>query len=251
MKKSVRITVVIVLAAVAGLFMLQEIRLNFQNRATTDGMTIIPASPFLMGRADREGWSPMADPAQFNDELPAHEVYIDTFYMDKRETTNAQFKEFTDFTGYVTEAERDGSSMVIVPAGGATEPVKGTDIGWKETEGADWRHPEGPGSGIEGRMDHPVVHVSWNDAVAYARWAGKRLPTEAEWEKAARAGRDTNWFWGDRLDGSGQYANIYGEHRLDYSYPAEVLDGFDGTAPVGSPLRSTPGIPDTRARPGA
>lgn len=213
--------------------------------ATTENMVLIPAGSFMMGRVDRDGWSPMAAPEMFNDELPAHEVYVDTFYIDKYEITNRQFKEFVDATDYITEAERDGSSEVLVSADKAQTPIQGTDIGWKTVDGASWRHPEGPNSGIESRTEHPVVHVSWSDAEAYAKWAGKRLLTEAEWEKAARGGTNTNWFWGDDLDGSGRYANIYGEHRFDYVYPAEVLDGYNETAPVGSFLPNAYELYDT------
>lgn len=213
--------------------------------ATTGDMALIPAGAFLMGRETREGWSPMAAPEMFNDELPLHEVHVDAFYIDKYEVTNRQFKEFVDATGYVTDAEKEGASEVMVPAEQADTPILGTDIGWKWMEGAAWDTPEGPGSDISGIMGHPVVHVSWNDASAYAKWAGKRLPTEAEWEKAARGGTETNWFWGDDLDGSGKYANIYGEHRKDYVYPAEVLDGYDKTAPVGSLLPNQYGLYDT------
>ncbi len=201
--------------------------------ATTEDMELIPAGTFLMGREDREGWSPMAAPEMFNDELPPHEVYVDAFYIDKYEVTNRQFKEFVDATGYITDAERDGGSDVMVAAELADTPIQGTDIGWKWVALANWRVPEGPGSSIVNIMDHPVVHVSWNDANAYAKWVGKRLPTEAEWEKAARGGAVTNWYWGDALDSAGEYANLYGEHRHDFIYPAEVLDGYDRTAPVG------------------
>jgi len=199
-----------------------------------ENMVLIPAGTFLMGREDREGWSPMGAPELFNDELPAHEVYVDTFYIDKYEVTNRQFKEFVDSTGYTTDAEKDGGSMVMVPADQTDEPIKGTDIGWKWVEEAAWHAPEGPGSNIDNLMDHPVVHVSWNDANAYAEWTGKRLPTEAEWEKAARGGSDTNWFWSDEIDSAGKYANFYGEHRKDYTYPKEAYDGYEKTAPVGS-----------------
>jgi len=197
-------------------------------------MVLIPAGTFLMGRQDRKGWSPMAAPEMFDDELPAHEVYVDAFYIDKYEVTNAQFKEFVDATGYLTDAENTGASDVMVPISQADVPLEGSDIGWKWIRGASWHTPEGPGSSIEGKMNHPVIHVTWDDANAYAKWIGKRLPTEAEWEKAARGGTQTNWFWGDTLDSSGNYANMYGEHRLDHQYPKEVYDGFDKTAPVGS-----------------
>jgi len=214
-------------------------------KVTTENMVLIPAGNFLMGREDREGWSPMAAPEMFGDELPSHEVYVDAFYIDKYEVTNRQFKEFVDATGYVTDAERHGGSDVIVPADGADTPIQGTDIGWKWVNGATWRTPEGPGSSIDELMDYPVVQVSWNDANAYASWVGKRLPTEAEWEKAARGGAITNWFWSDELDGAGEYANFYGEHRKDYAYPKEALDGYYRTAPVGSLQPNSYGLYDT------
>jgi len=214
-------------------------------KANTENMVLIPAGSFVMGREVREGWSPMAAPEMFDDELPPHEVYVDAFYIDRYEVTNRQFKEFVDATGYLTDAEDHGGSMVMVPADQADTPVKGTDIGWKFVEGASWRTPEGPGSSIEELMDHPVVHVSWNDANAYAKWIGKRLPTEAEWEKAARGGTNTNWFWGDSLGEAGKYQNFYAEHRLDYKYPPEVFDGYDRTSPVGSFLPNGYGLYDT------
>lgn len=214
-------------------------------QVSREGMVLISAGSFLMGREDREGWSPMAAPAVFNDELPPHEVYVDAFYIDKYEVTNRQFKEFVNATGYVTDAEDVGGSWVLVPADQAETPILGTDIGWRWVEGAAWYAPEGPGSSVEGLMGHPVVHVSWNDAEAYAGWVGKRLPTEAEWEKAARGGLNTNWFWSDELDGAGRYANFYGEHRKDYSYPSEALDGYYKTAPVGSFLPNGYGLYDT------
>jgi len=214
------------------------------NPPTTENMALIPAGSFMMGREDREGWTPMAAPEAFDDELPPHEVYVDAFYIDQYEVTNRQFKEFVDATGYVTDAEKDGSSEVMVSADIANTPIQGTDIGWKTVEGACWKYPEGPGSTIDAIMDHPVVHVSWNDANAYAAWVGKRLPTEAEWEKAARGGTITNWFWGDYIDSAGQYANLYGEHRLDVIYPPEVLDGYNQTAPVGSLTPNAYGLYD-------
>jgi len=198
-----------------------------------------------MGREDREGWSPMVAPEMFNDELPPHEVRVDAFYIDKYEVTNRQFREFVDATGYITDAERHGVSEVIVPVDQADTPILGTDIGWKSIKGATWRTPEGPGSSIDQLMAYPVVHVSWNDANAYAEWVGKRLPTEAEWERAARGGSGTNWFWSDELDSVGKYANLYGEHRRDYVYSEEALDGYYKTAPVGSLQPNGYGLYDT------
>jgi len=212
-------------------------------KSSTENMVLIPAGTFLMGRENREGWSPMADPQQFDDELPPHEVYVDAFYIDKYEVTNQQFKEFVDATGYVTDAEDGGSSWVMVPADQAETPIG--DIGWKWVEGATWYAPEGPGSNIRDRINHPVVHVTWNDANAYAKWAGKRLPTEAEWERAARGGTRTNWFWSDDLDSAGKYANFGSEHRKDYTYPPEVYDGYSEIAPVGSLEPNSYGLYDT------
>ncbi|MDH5690279.1 MAG: formylglycine-generating enzyme family protein, partial [Candidatus Bathyarchaeota archaeon] len=108
-----------------------------------ENMVLIPAGTFLMGREDREGWSPMGAPELFDDELPAHQVYVDAFYIDKYEVTNRQFKDFVDSTGYTTDAEKDGGSMVMLPADQTDEPVKGTDIGWKWVEEAAWHAPEG------------------------------------------------------------------------------------------------------------
>lgn len=219
--------------------------LSQKKNVSKNNMMLIPAGTFLMGREQREGWSPMAAPEIFNDELPPHEVYVDAFYIDKYEVTNRQFKEFVDAAGYVTDAEKGGDSNVLVPAEQADTPILGTDIGWKVVAGATWRTPEGPNSSIENLMDYPVVHVSWNDANAYAKWVGKRLLTEAEWEKAARGGTETNWFWGDELGSAGKYANLYGEHRKDYNYSPEVYDGFSKTAPVGSLQPNNYGLYDT------
>jgi len=214
-------------------------------KVSTENMALIPAGTFSMGREDREGWSPMANPQIFADELPLHEIYTDAFFIDKYEVTNLKFQKFVDATKYVTTAEKDGGSTIIVPADEADEVIQGTDIGFKWVAGASWRTPEGPGSNIEGLMNHPVVHVSWDDANAYAEWVGKRLPTEAEWEKAARGGTVTNWFWGDQLDSAGKYANFYGEHRWEYKYPEEAIDGHRKTAPVGSLAPNAYGLYDT------
>lgn len=178
---------------------------------STEGMVLIPAGTFLMG-ADNEQARP--------DEYPKHKVSVDGFWMDATEVTNAQFREFVEATGYVTIAERKpdweelkkqlppgtprpaedllvASSLVFTaPA----YPVRLNDVGqwWSWVQGANWRQPEGPGSSIVGKEEYPVVHVSWDDAAAYARWAGKRLPTEAEWEWAARGGLEEKTYpWGD------------------------------------------------------
>jgi len=238
-------------------------------REEIENMALIPAGNFLMGRDEDRGWSAMAAPEMFGDELPLHEVYVEAIYIDKYEVTNRQFKEFVDTTGYVTDAERHGGSETMVSADEALKPenidsatiIQGTDMGWIWGVGVTWRTPEGQHSSIEELMDHPVVHVSWNDANAYAQWVGKRLPTEAEWEKAASGGAMTNWFWSDELsvivdggivigvdvdiDTTGKYANFYGEHRKDIVYPKEYCDGYDRTAPVGSLQPNGYGLYDT------
>jgi formylglycine-generating enzyme len=202
-----------------------------------DGMVWIPGGVFSMGSS------------QFEDAQPIHKVQVDGFWMDRTEVTNAQFQKFVDATGYLTIAERspDGSQL---PAAVADElapfsivfsqPDKKVDVKkddylawWKAVKGASWRHPEGPVSNLEGREQHPVVHVSYVDALAYAAWAGKRLPTEAEWEFAARGGLDSKRFcWGDELAPSGKLqANTW---QGDFPNTNTLEDGFAGTAPVAS-----------------
>lgn len=200
------------------------------------GMVWIPAGTFLMGSDDGAA-----------DEQPVHEVELDGFWMDVHEVTNAQFRAFTDATGYVTVAERKPSAADF-PGAAPDELVPGSlvfrappgEVGlddfaqwWVWVEGANWRHPEGAGSDLDGRDDHPVVHVAYEDAMAYARWAGKRLPTEAEWEYAARGGRTgARYCWGDeKVPGGVWQANIW-QGRFPVRNTA--ADGFAGTAPAGT-----------------
>ena len=140
-------------------------------------MVLVPAGEFVMGSEE------LGD-----DERPAHRVYLEDFWIDRYEVTNERFARFVAATGYQTGVERRGWGWVW----------KGSE--WEEVEGADWRHPHGPDSSIEGKMDHPVVLVSWNDADAYCRWAGQRLPSEAQWEKAARGTDGRRYAWGDEFD---------------------------------------------------
>ncbi len=210
------------------------------------GMVWIPGGEFTMGSNDAE----LAWP----EEQPAHRVRVHGFWMDTTEVTNTQFAAFVEATGYVTDAEKAPvleEIMAQVPPG--TPPPKpedlvpgslvfnpvGKDLGdcralewWSWTHGADWLHPEGPDSDIATRMDHPVVQVSWNDAVAYCAWAGKRLPTEAEWERAARGGvDDAPYVWGngaptDTLVKCNSWQGAFPKKNT-------AVDGYVRTAPVG------------------
>jgi formylglycine-generating enzyme required for sulfatase activity len=154
-------------------------------------------------------------------EGPARRVTVRPFLVDRCEVSNREFGRFVAATGHRTEAERQGWSGVFDPARRE----------WMPTRGADWRHPEGPASSIAARADHPVVHVSWDDAAAYARWAGKRLPTEAEWEYAARGGRATEYAWGDDVSPNGRAMS----NTWQGPFPDRDLgiDGFRGVAPIG------------------
>lgn len=196
--------------------------------AEDDGMVVIPGGSFLMGTDDPEGF-------RADGEGPVREVRVSGFRMDAQAVSNERFARFVAETGYVTEAQRFGWSYVFagfLPAAlrrGAARP-DGTPW-WCGVDGARWDSPEGPGSGVAGRENHPVVHLSWNDALAYCRWAGSRLPTEAEWEYAARGGLEQRRYpWGDELTPDGEHrCNIWQGH-----FPTRntAEDGYAGTAPV-------------------
>lgn len=192
------------------------------------GMVLLPSGVFTMGTDDPG--------IPVDGESPARRVHIDSFYMDMYEVSNAEFSRFVEVSGHVTEAETFGDSFVF--EGLLSEEVKsGIDQAvaaapwWLPVKGANWRHPEGPDSDIANRLDHPVLHVSWNDAVSFCSWAGKRLPTEAEWEYACRGGLENRLFpWGNKLEPKGRhYANVW---QGDFPTTNTGEDGYVKTSPV-------------------
>jgi formylglycine-generating enzyme len=214
--------------------------------ALPEGMVFIPGGEFSMGSIDPTemvcgGDQPM------DDARPLHRVYLDSFFMDATEVTNEEFAAFVQATGYVTVAERKPSreefpgvpeeklvaGSVIFSPPPRPVPLDDHYQWWSYVRGADWRHPDGPSSDLKSREKFPVVHVSYEDAAAYAKWAGKRLPTEAEFEFAARGGLTGKpYAWGDELKPGGKWpANIY-QGKFPVKGGDSGEDGFKGIAPV-------------------
>lgn len=209
-------------------------------------MALIPGGSFYMG-----GDNDQAD----KDEFPKHQVTVDSFYMDITEVTNAEFAAFVKATGYITTAERKpvweemkktlppgtpkpADSLLVAASLVFTQTTGPVDLNdynqwWSWVEGTNWKHPQGPGSNINGKENFPVVQVSWEDAMAYCKWAGKRLPTEAEWEYAARGGKVNQIYpWGNQPVNQGMpKANSW---EGNFPYFNEQKDGFLKYAPVKS-----------------
>jgi sulfatase modifying factor 1 len=204
------------------------------------GMVLIPGGTFMMG-GDNDQAS--------RDEFPKHRVTVSSFWMDATEVTNKAFEKFVTATGYLTTAEQKADweeiranlppgtprppDSVLAPSSMVFHATDGTTQWWEWRRGADWRHPHGPGSSIRGKETYPVVQISWRDAMAYCDWAGKRLPTEAEWEWAGRGGLVNKIYpWGNEpIDAGKPKANSWQGHFPDHN---TEHDGFYYTAPVGS-----------------
>lgn len=215
---------------------------------TPEGMVWIPGGTFMQGAVEN-------DKMAMDHEKPAHSVKVDGFFMDETEVTNAEFKEFADATGYVTVAERpvdweelkkqvppgtpkpadsllQPGSLVFKKPGKKVPNLYDFSQWWEWKIGADWKHPQGPESSIEGKENYPVVHIAYEDAVAYCEWAGRRLPTEAEWEYAARAGMENQvFFWGNDAEDLAEMANTWTGKFPNYN---DLSDDFEGAAPVKS-----------------
>ena len=207
------------------------------NKTPPEGMRWIPAGSFIMGSKHEV----------MRDARPAHRVTLHGFFIDQTEVSNAEFSRFVEATGYITLAERplNAADFPALPPEALKPgslvfsspkhplPLNQAQRWWRFQLGANWRHPEGPNSDISDRMDHPVVHIAWQDAAAYAAWAGKRLPTEAEWEYAARGGLDgKDYIWGDDFKPEDHFmANTFQGHFPSNNTGA---DGYIATSPIKS-----------------
>lgn len=204
----------------------------------SDHLVKIPAGSFLMGTEDKTGFP-------VDGEGPVREIEVSSFYMDRTAVTNEAFATFIQETAYITDAEQYGWSFVFhlfAPKQVREEAKRAMQTPWwLAVEGAKWDQPEGANSTIHDRLDHPVIHISWNDALAYCKWAGKRLPTEAEWEYAARGGLvQQKYAWGNELTPDGQHmCNIW---QGDFPYKNTAEDGYIATAPAQSFLPNGYGL---------
>jgi sulfatase modifying factor 1 len=222
------------------------VEITFNGDTSTTGMVLIKGGDFMMG-----GDNSQAD----KDEYPKHKVILEDYYLDIHEVTNAQFKAFVDTTGYVTTAEQKpnweelkkqlppnspkpddsqlvAASLVFTPPNNPVD-LNNYSLWWTWMPDANWRQPNGPKSNIDGKENYPVVHISWDDAMAYCKWTGKRLPTEAEWEYAARGGLKNNTYpWGNQHISEG----ISKANSWEGNFPNENIkkDGFKDLAPVKS-----------------
>lgn len=234
----------------------KSIKLTNADVETPEGMVWIPAGSFMQGAVPQ-------DKTAMQHEKPQHPVSVDGFFMDITEVTNAQFKNFVEQTNYITTAERaiDWEEMkkqvpegtpkphdsILQPGSLLFKKAKSTvpnlyDFSqwWIWSIGVNWRHPSGPDSTIEGKDDYPVVHVSFEDALAYCKWAKRRLPTEAEWEYAARGkNKNTIYSWGDDISVLSKNVNSWeGEFPVNNT----LQDGFERTAPVKTYLQNSFGL---------
>jgi formylglycine-generating enzyme required for sulfatase activity len=234
------------ISLLAGALLLTACHQNSKPPVIPAHMVLIPGGSFTMGADDTEARA---------DEKPRHTVTVDSFLMDEHEVTNAEYTAFTAATGYISIAEKpitkeelmqqlpagspepDSSallpgSLVFTPPDHAV-PLDDVSQWWSFVQGASWRHPDGPDSDLKGKEQYPVIHISWQDAQAYAKWAGKRLPSEAEWEYAARGGlKDQPFPWGSEALTTGKIkANTWNGH---FPYENTKTDGFSGLAPVQS-----------------